>query len=324
MATLSNRNNKWHARVRRIGQPTVAKTFLTKTDAEKWARSIEIEIDRGTFINTSYAQKTLFKDLIHQYIKEVIPTLRGAHEDTYRLRKMMRNPIGELNLTELTPNRIANYRDERLKEIKPNTVIRELTYISSMINHARREWGLGIINPVAQIRKPSQPQGRERVLNDVEMDRILREVEKLNPFMKPLCEFALETAMRRGELLSLNWTNIDFIKRTAYLKMTKNGSSRFVPLSTEAINILNRMPRDINGKVFPLKANTVSMGFIKAVRRSKVEDFHFHDLRHMALTKLSNKFTNVLELAAISGHKELKMLQRYVHFKAEDLALKLI
>ena len=79
-----------------------------------------------------------------------------------------------------------------------------------------------------------------------------------------------------------------------------------------------------NYKVFPLKANTVSMGFIKAVRRSKVEDFHFHDLRHMALTKLSNKFTNVLELAAISGHKELKMLQRYVHFKAEDLALKLI
>jgi integrase len=324
MATISNRKNKWHVRVRRSGQPTVAKTFLTKSDAEKWARSIEIEIDRGTFINTSYAQKTLFKDLIQQYLKEVTPTLRGAHEDTYRLRKMMRNPIAELNLTELTPNKIANYRDERLKEIKPNTVIRELAYISSMINHARREWGLGIINPVAQIRKPSQPQGRERILNDVEMDRILREVEKLNPFMKPLCEFALETAMRRGELLSLNWTNIDFIKRTAYLKITKNGSSRFVPLSTEAINILNQMPRDISGKVFPLKANTVSMGFIKAVRRSMVEDFHFHDLRHMALTKLSNKFTNVLELAAISGHKELKMLQRYVHFKAEDLALKLI
>jgi hypothetical protein len=157
MATISNRNNKWHVRIRRRGQPTVAKTFLVRADAEKWARSIEIEIDRGSYINTSYAQKTLFKDLIQQYLKEVTPTLRGAHEDTYRLRKMMRNPIAELNLTELTANKIANYRDERLKEIKPNTVIRELAYISSMINHARREWGLGIINPVAQIRKPSQP-----------------------------------------------------------------------------------------------------------------------------------------------------------------------
>jgi integrase len=324
MATISNRNNKWHVRIRRSGQLSVAKTFLIRTDAEKWARSIEIEIDRGSYINTSYAQKTLFKDLIEQYLKEVTPTLRGAFEDGYRLRKMMRNPIAELNLSELTPNKIANYRDERLKKVKPNTVIRELAYISSMINQARREWGLGIINPVAQIRKPSQPQGRERILNDVEMDRILREVEKLNPFMKPLCEFALETAMRRGELLSLNWINIDFIKRTAHLKITKNGSSRFVPLSTEAINILNKMPRDISGKIFPLKANTVSMGFIKAVKRTDIKDFHFHDLRHMALTRLSSKFTNILELAAISGHKELKMLQRYVHIKAEDLAKKMM
>jgi integrase len=323
MATISNRNNKWHVRIRRIGQPTVAKTFLLRTDAEKWARSIEIEIDRGTFINTSYAQKTLFKDLIQQYLKEVTPTLRGAHEDTYRLRKMMRNPIAELNLTELTPNRIANYRDERLKEIKPNTVIRELAYISSMINHARREWGLGIINPVAQIKKPPQPQGRKRVLNDAEISRMLHELEKINPFLKPLCEFALETAMRRGELMSLLWMNISFEKSVAFLPLTKNGDSRYVPLSTKAIKILKLLPRDIEGRVFPLNKGTVSILFLRAARRAKVDDVHFHDLRHMALTKLSVKFTNILELASISGHKELKMLQRYVHIKAEDLVIKM-
>ena len=97
MAKFRNRKNKWQARVRRSGQPVVTKTFLIKIDAEKWARSIEIELDRGTFINTSYAQKTLFKDLIQQYLKEVTPTLRGAPEDTCRLRKMMRNPIAELS-----------------------------------------------------------------------------------------------------------------------------------------------------------------------------------------------------------------------------------
>lgn len=323
MATLRNRKNKWQARVRRSGQPEVTKTFLTKTDAEKWARSIEIEIDRGTFINTSYAQKTLFKDLIQQYLKEVTPTLRGAPEDTYRLRKMMRNAIAELNLTELTPNKIANYRDERLKEVKPNTVIRELAYISSMINHARREWGLGIINPVAQIRKPSQPRGRERVLNDAEMDRILRELEKINPFLKSLCEFALETAMRRGELMSLLWTNINFEKCIAFLPMTKNGHSRNVPLSSKAIAILKSIPRSIEGRVFPLNKQTVSILFLRATRRAEIENFHFHDLRHMALTRLASQFTNILELAVISGHRELKMLQRYVHIKAEDLAIKM-
>jgi integrase len=323
MATISNRNNKWHVRIRRSGQPTVAKTFLIRTDAEKWARSIEIEIDRGSYINTSSAQKTLFRELIQQYLKEVTPTLRGAPEDSYRLRKMMRNPIAELNLTELTPNKIANYRDERLKEVKPNTVIRELAYISSMINHARREWGLGIINPVAQIRKPSQPQGRERVLNDLEMSRILHELEKINPYLKPLCEFALETAMRRGELMSLLWANVDFEKCVAFLPMTKNGQSRSVPLSTKAVRILKLLPRDIEGRVFPLNKGTVSIFFLRGARRANLEDIHFHDLRHMALTKLSSKFTNILELAAISGHKELKMLQRYVHIKAEDLAKKM-
>jgi integrase len=324
MATISNRNNKWHVRVRRSGQPTVAKTFLIRTDAEKWARSIEIEIDRGSYVNTSYAQKTLFKDLIQQYLREVTPTLRGAHEDTYRLRKMMRNPIAELNLTELTPNKIAYYRDERLKEVKPNTVIRELAYISSMINHARREWGLGIINPVAQIKKPPQPQGRKRVLDDPEISRMLHELEKINPFLKPLCEFAIETAMRRGELMLLLWANINFEKSVAFLPLTKNGDSRYVPLSTKAIKILKLLPRDIEGRVFPLNKQTVSILFLRATRRAGIENFHFHDLRHMALTRLSSKFTNILELAAISGHRELKMLQRYVHIKAEDLVRKLI
>jgi integrase len=323
MATISNRNNKWHVRVRRSGQPTVAKTFLIRTDAEKWARSIEIEIDRGSYINASYAQKTLFKELIQQYLKEVTPTLRGAPEDTYRLRKMMRNSIAELNLSELTPNKIANYRDERLKEVKPNTVIRELAYISSMINHARREWGLNIINPVTQIRKPPQTEGRERVLNDAEMDRILRELEKINLYLKPLCEFALETAMRRGELMSLLWANINFEKCVAFLPTTKNGHSRSVPLSTKAIAILKSLPRGIGVRTFPLNKATVSILFLRATRRAKIENFHFHDLRHMALTRLSSKFTNILELAAISGHRELKMLQRYVHIKAEDLAKKL-
>jgi integrase len=105
--------------------------------------------------------------------------------------------------------------------------------------------------------------------------------------------------------------------------MTKNGQSRSVPLSTKAVRILKLLPRDIEGRVFPLNKGTVSIFFLRGARRANLEDIHFHDLRHMALTKLSSKFTNILELAAISGHKELKMLQRYVHIKAEDLAKKM-
>ncbi len=323
MASIRNRNNKWQARIIRKGHNTITKTFLTKQDAERWARSIEIEIDRGTFLNKDYAQKTLFKEILQKYLNDVTPNMRSGDTQAIRIRKLMKHPIAEVNMAQLSPKHIADYRDERLKVIKPNTVIRELAVISSIINLARREWGLNIINPVMMIKKPSSTQGRDRILNDVEFDRLFIELEKIGPWYKPLVEFAVETAMRRGELMSLLWANVNFEKSVAFLPLTKNGDSRYVPLSSKALRIIKSLPRDIEGRVFPLNKQTVSILFLRAARRAKLENIHFHDLRHIALTRLSSKISNVLELAAISGHKELKMLQRYTHIKAEDLVQKL-
>ena len=141
--------------------------------------------------------------------------------------------------------------------------------------------------------------------------------------MPPLVELALETAMRRGELLSLRWEYVDLTRRVAYLPMTKNGDSRSVPLSTGAVKILQSLPRNLDGQVFPIEAQTVAAAFMKAVKRAGVKDFHFHDLRHTAITNLAGKLSNVIELSAVSGHKTLSMLKRYTHLKAEDLAKKL-
>ena len=323
MASIRARSNKWQARIIRKGHPTIAKTFLTRQDAEKWARSLEIEIDRGTYINKSYAEKTQFKEILQKYLNDVAPQMRSADSQAIRVRKLMKHPIAEVNMAQLSPKHIADYRDERLKVNKPNTVIRELAILSSIINHARREWALNITNPVTMIKKPSSTQGRDRILNDEELGRLFIELEKISPWYKPLAEFAIETAMRRGELMSLLWVNVNFEKSVAFLPLTKNGDSRYIPLSMKAIKILKLLPRDIEGRVFPLNKGTVSIFFLRAARRANVEDIHFHDLRHMALTKLSVKFTNILELASISGHRELKMLQRYVHIKAEDLVQKL-
>jgi len=323
MASFRFRNNRWQARVQRKGEKDLAKSFINKPDAEKWARSIEIEIDRGTFINTDFAQKTLFKEILQKYLDDVAPHMRSSDNQSIRVKKLMKHPIAEVNMAHLSPKHMADYRDERLKVIKPNTVIRELAILSSVINHARREWGLNVINPVTMIKKPSSTQGRDRILNDEELGRLLIQLEKISPWYKPLVEFALETAMRRGELMSLLWVNVNFEKSVAFLPLTKNGDSRYVPLSMKAVRILKLLPRDIEGRVFPLNKQTVSILFLRAARRAKISDIHFHDLRHMALTNLSVKFTNILELASISGHKELKMLQRYVHIKAEDLVQKL-
>lgn len=328
MASFRLRNNKWQVRVRRHGHNPVTKSFTTKQDAVQWARSIESQMDRGSYIETTLAQKNTLADLIELYIDQVLPTLRGYREDRYRLNAIKVRPICRLALTALTPKLLGEYRDQRLKEVSAGTVIRELSYISSVINHARREWGINIDNPVKLVRKPPTPQGRNRILGEAEKCRILQQLQptrqnRRNPWMPPLIELALETAMRRGELLSLRWENVDLTRRVAYLPITKNGESRSVPLSTAAVKILQSLPRNIDGRVFPIEAQTVAAAFMKAVKRAGVEDFHFHDLRHTAITNLAGKLSNVIELSAVSGHKTLSMLKRYTHLKAEDLAMKL-
>jgi len=322
MAFFRLRKGKWQAIVSRKGYRPFSKTFISKSDAEKWARSIEIDLDRGTYSDQSNSQNYLFSDLINIYLEKVTPTMRGRLEDTYRLKKLLRHSIAKTNLSKLTSNVVSNYRDERLKEVSGSTVKRELSYISSIINYARRELDIHITNPVTLIRKPQGSMGRDRVLNEVEIEKLLNESDKTNNWMKSLIEFALETAMRRGEILELLWANIDFNKRIAYLPLTKNGLSRKVPLSLKAIEVLQSLNSSKSERVFPLKSNTVSMMFLKITRRINLKDVHFHDLRHTAITRFSNNFS-ILELAVISGHKSLKMLQRYTHIKAEDLVEKI-
>jgi len=142
MATFRNRKSKWQARVQRKGQSCLSKSFLTLDDAKRWARSIESSIDKGSFTNQSLAERTTFKELIERYMTEVTPTMRGAKPDLIRLAAISRKSIAKLNLLALTPQRICEYRDLRLQEVAPATVIRELAYFSSIINHARREWGV--------------------------------------------------------------------------------------------------------------------------------------------------------------------------------------
>ena len=323
MASFRFRSNKWQAIVSRKGHKPFVRSFTSKIDAEKWARSIEIELDRGTYLNIPNAHEYLFSDLITIYLQKVTPTLRGHSEDTYRLKKLLKHPIASVNMSRLTPSLLSEYRDERLKLVTNSTVIRDLSYISSIINYARRELGLNIVNPVSIIKKPPSSESRNRILNDEEISRLLIQLEKINPLYKSLAEFALETAMRRGELMSFIWTNVDFEKCLIFLPLTKNGHSRFVPLSSKAIDILGSLKRTDDERVFPLNKGTVSIMFLEATKRANLENVHFHDLRHMAITRISKKITNVFELAMISGHKSLSMLQRYTHINPEDLVSKL-
>jgi integrase len=326
VATLRKRSNgHWQARVRKANQ-SITKTFINKVDAERWAKQIEVEMQKGSYTNLVLAERTTFAEIIERYIIEVLPTMRGGKADFIRLKALARRPIAKLNMVALTPQKIAQHRDERLKEIAPATVIRELSYFSSIITYARKEWGININNPVALVARPKNPQGRSRILDAAETNALfeaLRPTGRRSIWMLPLVRLALETAMRRSELLGLRWEHVDLGRRTIFLQLTKNGTSRTVPLSTHAIQILTEIPRNIDGRVFPVTHEVVSHAFNRARKQAGVKDIRFHDLRHMAITHLAEKLPNLIELSAVSGHKSLAMLKRYYHPNAEQLAEKL-
>lgn len=289
MASIRKHGSNWQARVKRKGYPVETRTFPTKTEARNWSRSIENDFDKGIFHSRSEAEQITLANVINRYIAEVSMTKRGGREEVIRLGAMKRNRIASYSMANLTPQVVAQYRDERLKNCKAGTVIRDLAMLSSLINHSRREWQISMDNPISRIRRPAMPLGRVRVLSLEEEKRLISALQpqgRRNPFMLPMAIIALETAMRRGELLSLRWKDINLDTRVAYLATTKNGESRAVPLSTTAVGVLRSLNRTTDDRVFPINAAAMEACFRKAKARAELYDFHFHDLRHMAITRL--------------------------------------
>lgn len=338
MGTIRKRGAySYQVQVRRRGYPTQTRTFETKSAAEKWARDVEREYDQGIYTDRKEAEKNTLYMVLDRYKKEIVPNHRGSEVEGLRIDAILRHPITKLKMAALSTRHLAEYRDERLQSVSGSTVNRELNIISAAINHARKEWGIHVENPIALLKRPKENRARERRFEGNEEQRLLQELTFVpkdemgrfakggcrNRWVKPLVQLALETAMRRGELLSLDWQYVDLSRACITLPMTKNGESRKVPLSMAAIEILKSIPRALAGRVFPTTESALKQAFTRACERAKIANLHFHDLRHEATSRLAEKLPNVIELANVTGHKDLKMLKRYYHPRVEDLAKKL-
>ncbi len=323
MATIRQRNDRWQVIVKRKGYPVQTKTFDLRKDAEKWARLQERAIDVGQWQDRSEAEQTTLKELLERYVGEVSHAKRGAKAETYRIEHFKRSKLAQYSPAAITSRMIAEWRDERLKKVSSGTVLRELLLLSHVFAVAIREWGIALnSNPVGLIRKPAPNKCRDRVLTDAQrIDLVNACTECRNPWIRPVVVFALETAARRGEILSLTWNNVSLERRTALIS-GKTGP-RKVPLSPTCIDVLQSLPRCLDGRVFPVTVEALKQAYERAVIRAGICDFTFHDLRHDALTRLARMGFNVLELRAISGHTTVNMLQRYVSIDAGDLATRL-
>jgi integrase len=334
MASIRKRGSKWQAQVRRLGHAAISKSFMMKADAIAWAREQERSIDRGELQigDTSSLKATRLGDLLTRYEETVTSTKRGAASEIYRLRTL-RSRLGDLTLNRLTPAAIAHYRDQRLSKpsgslgraVSSGSVRRELAILAHCLELARAEWGYPLgENPVRQIVMPEASKSRSRRLGPDEAVRLFSALEASRlPYLKPIVLLAIETGMRRGEILSLRWECIHLHQSTAHLPMTKNGHARTVPLSPRAVSIIDKLPRTGFELFEGVSSNALRLSWERLKERSGLSDLRLHDLRHEAVSRFFELGLSTPEVALISGHRDYRMLARYTHLRPEAVALKL-
>jgi integrase len=322
VATITSRGPlQWRARIRRRGYPVVSKTFETKADAEAWARQIESEMDRRVFISRAEAEQYTLSECLDRYIEEYTPRLKHGKREADRARALQRRPIAHRIMATIRAKDIADFRREREAEgVSGNTVRLDFALLSSLFNYARSDWGMeSLQNPVELAAKPKPAKGRDRRLEEGEEEKLLKAA---NPTFQAVILFALATAMRREEIASLQWKNVNLKSRYVYLPETKNSEARTVPLSAAALDILNNLSHtEGEERVFDMTANQITDTMRKVRGKAELENIRFHDLRHEATSRFfENTDLDVMEVKAITGHKTLQMLSRYTHLRTARLA----
>ena len=322
----------YQVKIRRTGQPHIAKQFDTLADAEKFAVNILSEMSRGQFSDRREVDSLPLADAIDRYDREVGPTKKRPDGVTAYARRWKEQPLAQRMVGSLRPSDFAKYRDVRLTEgLAGNSVRLELGFIRHLFTIGIKEWGWPVTNPVESIRMPKCAPGRDRRLQDGEESRLFAAIAKTatrNDYLAPIVRLALETGARQGELRSLQWQHVDFDDCTAHIPDTKTGVARTLPLSPAAFEVLWSLGAEIDpearsGLIFSVGQMAVVHAFERAVKRAGIEDLRFHDLRHEAVSRLFERGLDLMEVAAVSGHKSLQMLKRYTHLRAADLAKKL-
>lgn len=316
MASITKQGKKWRAQVARSGIRK-SKVFPTKQEARDWAAGIEVDL-KDAKSNTC---RLPFGDVMRRYGLEVSPQKRSHTWEIARIEKWRVDPVGKIRMCDLGPDDLADWRDRRLAEVSAGTVRRERNLMSAILTQARKEWRLIDVNPMADVSAPKEPPPRNRLVTPDELEKLefvagddlsTKRARAFHAF-----RLALETGMRAGEILGLTDEALDLDQRVAHLSRTKNGDNRDVPLSSEAVRLLKMLPDQ--KALFAMSSADLDAAWRKIRDKAGIEGLTFHDSRHSAVTRLSKKL-DVLALARMIGHRDIKQLMVYYNAPASDLA----
>ena len=312
MASFRKRNSLWQAQVRSRSLGSVSKSFHKKSDAVAWAKVQEAAMQTGEWKPKDKRYSTI-GDLIQKYLQKVTPQKKGAEPETRRLKRLLKEKsLMAIKLDEAKPHHLAEFRDKRLHDGN-RAAQYDLILLRHAWNIARVEWGWSLSeNPISLIRMPKNNPPRERRLRAGEYEALSDAAGYSRSwYLWPIVDIAIETAMRRSEIFNLEWQHIDWKTQRALLPITKNGRSRWVPLSELALEHIEQAPRTAD-RVFPITDVAFRQAWDRLRNRAGITDLTFHDLRHESLSRKFESGMNIPQVMAISGHRTASQLFRYV------------
>lgn len=323
------RGDSWRITVRHKGQRFTA-TYPTEEQCIQWATSKTIELRLEASNSEEQLVHITYKQLFEKYYAEVSSKLRGYSYVKQQLSSFEKywGRLANESIHSITPQIVTKWRNDRLKQVAPGTVHRQMGLYSSIFTYAKNELFLIKENPFIGISKPQKPAPRSRLVSDEEIELILQglkyqwgcEPTEPSHFVAWSFLFAMETAMRRGEIIRIEWKHVheDFI----HLPITKNGSPRDVPLTHAAKHLLSILPK-AKGKLIPHNDNSFRLIWERNLRRVGLNGVvRFHDSRHEAITRFVNQKKLPVEiLAKVTGHKTINtLINTYYNPSASDIA----
>lgn len=297
------------------------KTFATKAEGYVWEENLRAGKGKTPSIT--------FGKLLEKYRDEVSSKKKGERWESIRIGLFLRDKIADIKISDLSKATFADWRDRRLKEVSALSVLREWALLSHCLQIAVNEWEYLTENPMKGLKKPKGEPPRDRLISQDEIERLCfalnyspdATLSTMTSRVGAAFMFAIETAFRAQEICNLKWSDIS--GRVARISDSKTYSGiREVPLSKAALHIIEQCKGIDDDYVFKISTSQLDALFRKAKGLANITDLHFHDTRHLAITRLASKL-EVLELARVVGHKDLKMLLVYYNKKATDLVSKL-
>jgi len=317
MGSIRKRGDSYHAQVRLKGWQSFTKTFPSRKLAKLWIEKTESQL-REHPAKTCFREDLTLKEACNRYAIEISANHKGRSVETARLRFLAKGPLGELRLRYISSSQIKMYFQMRQINVKEATIRKEFILLRRVFSTAIESWNISIASdPMKQLKVPKDSKNRERRISCEEWERILTVVGGMrNPIIKAVIQFAYETGMRRSELLKLKWDDLG--SKICILRDTKNGSNRTIPLSGNAMQILESLERT-SERIFPISGNAIRLSWERIVKKAEINDLRFHDMRHEAISRFFEMGMSIAEVQVISGHKDVRQLFRYTHIRPETI-----